>query len=253
MGDIGRCWVDRVRRGARVLFWIVLVSPLVTAIGSLGVTLLTGTRTYERWVVFVPSIGEVLMLISVYALTTAPPCPKEIRVFEGGRQLLRVCAVLTVCGQVARLLAQHIPAWPTMPQVWASERAIESAAIFLVFVYLKTLALRFDQVRLSRSCGVVAWGAALGNLLFVFSLDAMYENLGLSLSTYRILLASRTVFHLVIWMWALQVLWTFGMTLSVATEGRCINCGYPHQGLTEPRCPECGRAFDRPGTVDAPV
>ncbi|HPM24667.1 MAG TPA: hypothetical protein PLP66_12230 [Phycisphaerae bacterium] len=26
-------------------------------------------------------------------------------------------------------------------------------------------------------------------------------------------------------------------------RGECIHCGYPLAGLTEPRCPECGRAF----------
>ena len=27
-------------------------------------------------------------------------------------------------------------------------------------------------------------------------------------------------------------------------EGRCARCGYDLQGLTEPRCPECGTPFD---------
>ena len=28
-------------------------------------------------------------------------------------------------------------------------------------------------------------------------------------------------------------------------EGICARCGYNLTGLTEPRCPECGEAFDR--------
>jgi hypothetical protein len=27
-------------------------------------------------------------------------------------------------------------------------------------------------------------------------------------------------------------------------KGLCLNCGYDLRGLTEPRCPECGKAFD---------
>ena len=28
---------------------------------------------------------------------------------------------------------------------------------------------------------------------------------------------------------------------------RCAHCGYPKRGLPEPRCPECGRPFERLG------
>jgi hypothetical protein len=28
------------------------------------------------------------------------------------------------------------------------------------------------------------------------------------------------------------------------TEGLCLDCNYPLRGLADPRCPECGRAFD---------
>lgn len=32
--------------------------------------------------------------------------------------------------------------------------------------------------------------------------------------------------------------------------GLCLDCGYPREGLTEPRCPECGCAFDRARDTD---
>src|SRR5690242_19490405 len=33
-------------------------------------------------------------------------------------------------------------------------------------------------------------------------------------------------------------------TSDVRRISRCLGCDYPLRGLTEPRCPECGRAFD---------
>ena len=50
------------------------------------------------------------------------------------------------------------------------------------------------------------------------------------------------------------------MTMGVATQPRdvadgatCLGCGYPLRGLSDPRCPECGRAFDPtdPYSVDS--
>jgi hypothetical protein len=35
--------------------------------------------------------------------------------------------------------------------------------------------------------------------------------------------------------------WTQLSTRRWMTSGRCIGCGYPLMGLSEPRCPECGR------------
>ncbi len=29
-------------------------------------------------------------------------------------------------------------------------------------------------------------------------------------------------------------------------RNECVQCGYSLRGLTEPRCPECGMAFDTP-------
>jgi hypothetical protein len=34
---------------------------------------------------------------------------------------------------------------------------------------------------------------------------------------------------------------------------RCLTCGYDLRGLPEPRCPECGRAFDLASDVDHPT
>ena len=96
------------------------------------------------------------------------------------------------------------------------------------------------EARLSRSLGFVGWIAAAGNLLFVLSLEGMYEGFGLSLATYQALLWSRAFLHLVIWICAIRVLWRFVSMISPAAEVRCINCGYSLEGLTSLRCPECG-------------
>lgn len=240
----GNChWVKQVQRGARLLFWVVLVSALLTSTGSTAVAVLGGTRSDLRWVEFVPTLAELLLLVGVYRVTAPIPCPKDLRAPDTSRQALRACAVLAVFGQLGRLLARHIQTWAPMPYVWTGERFVESVAIFLLFLYLSRLAARFEETRLSWSLALVAWLAAIGNLLFIFSLERMYENLVVSLSTYQALLWSRAFLHLVIWIWALRVLWEFGSTVPVAAEGRCINCGYPHEGLTEARCPECGLAF----------
>ena len=185
-------------------------------------------------------LAEVLLLVGVFALTAPVPCPKETRSPDGPRQLLRVCAVLAVLGQFGRFLAGHMQTWARIPYVWAGERLVESIAIFLLFLYLRALAVRFHEARFSRSLGSVAWIAATGNLLFAFSLEGVYEGFGLSLSTYQALLWSRAFLHLVIWICAIRVLWRFGSMISPAAEVRCINCGYSLEGLSNLRCPECG-------------
>lgn len=244
MAGINDHWVRQVRHGTKVLFWALPISVVLSTFGSIGLAVLGGTRSDLRWVALVPAFAGLLLLVGVYGVTAPVPCPEDIKVPDTPRGAVRACAVLAVLGEFARLLARHVRAWPPMPYVWAGERLVVSAAIFLLFLYFRTLAVRFHQARLSQSLWLMAWLGALANLLTIFNLEGMYENLGLSLSTYQILSWSRMSLRFVVWIWAFRLLWTLANRIVIAAQERCINCGYSHVGLTDPRCPECGLAFD---------
>ena len=47
----------------------------------------------------------------------------------------------------------------------------------------------------------------------------------------------------VAWLFFREVRWGFRAKRR-AREGRCVTCGYQLTGLPEPRCPECGTAFN---------
>ena len=243
MTDVHRHWVRHLRRGTRLVFWVVAVSAVLTSTGAVAVAVLTGTRAGLQWVAFVPMFAELLLLAGVYALTAPVSCPRDIRTPDAPRQLLRVCAVLAVLGQLGRFLAVQMQTWPRTPYVWAGERLLESLAILLFFLYLRGLAVRFHEARISRSVGSVAWLAATANLLLVFNLENIYEDVGVSLSTYQALFWSRASFRLVVWIWVLRVLWRFSSEMPRAADGRCSNCGYTLKGLDSQRCPECGMQF----------
>ena len=242
--EIDDHWVKQLRRGIRFLFWAILISVPLTTLGAMAVPFLGGTRSNLRWITLVWTLAELLLLIGVHTLSEPVACPEEIRVTDAPRRLLRICTVLAFLGQVGRLVASHIQSWPRVPYVLVGERLAESIAIFCLFLYLRRLGQRFDQLRLCRSLGLMAWVAAIANVLRIFSLGGMYREFGLSLSTYNALLWSRLSVDFVVWIWALRLLWKCGTRIPVAAEGRCINCGYTREGLTDPRCPECGLAFD---------
>lgn len=244
MTGIENHWVQQVRLGNKLLFWALLISVPLTNLGAMAVPLLGGTRSDLRWITLVWTLAELLLLIGVYTLSAPVACPEEIRITDAPRRLLRICTVLAFPGQVVRLVASHIQSWPHIPYMLAGERLAESVAIFCLFLYLRRLGQRFDQRRLCRSLGLIAWVAAIASVLRILSLGGMYREFGLSLSTYNALFWSRESFRLVVWIWALRLLWKCGARIPVAAEGRCINCGYPQAGLMDPRCPECGLAFD---------
>lgn len=237
-------WVQQVRRGNKVLFRALLISVPLSNLGAMAVPFLGGTRSDLRWITLMWTLAELLLLIGVYTLSAPVACREEIRVTDAPRRLLRICTVLAFLGQVGRLMASHIQSWPHIPYMLAGERLAESVAIFCLFLYLRRLGQRFDQPRLCRSLGLIAWVAAIASVLRIFSLSGLYREFGLSLSTYNALFWSRESFRLVVWIWALRLLWKCVTRIPTATEGRCINCGYPHEGLTDPRCPECGLVFD---------
>ena len=250
MAEAGCKWVLRLGRGAKLVFWITLVSVPLTNIGAMAVPLLGGARSDLRWITLLWTLAELFLLIGVYELSAPTTFPEEIRVPDSPRRLLRICAVLAFCGQADRLMASIIPNWPQIPYMLPGEILVESVAMSCLFLYLKRLAQRFGEASLTRSLGLVAWIGATANLLLILGFESMYEDLGMSLSMYYVLFWSRALFRLVTWVWILRVLWRCSTRIPVAAEGRCLNCGYPYDGLLVHRCPECSLPFGVTGASD---
>jgi len=243
MGDVNRRWVSEVQRGARLLFWVVLVSVLVTNLATASVAVLGGTRQDLRYVAFVPAIAAFVLLMGIYALTTRVPCRRGTEALDAPRRALRVCVVLAVVGRCGRLAVKYIPPMPQSLCVSVGETVVHTVGMFLLFLYLARLAERFDETRLSSSFRLIAWVGPIVSLLLSFGTARISEGLGLSHSTYVLFLVLSVVLGLVAWIWALRLFWKFGTRIQVAAQGRCINCGYSHEGLASPVCPECGLLF----------
>ena len=243
MDNIGRDWPKEVRRGVRLVFWVVLGSALLTCVCSTIVAVFGGDGSGLRWVALVPAVAALLLLGGVYAIAGPIPGIEEIRTADHLRRTLRVCATVAAFGQVARFVAGQIQMWPRMPYLWACERLVEGLTVFLLFIYLRKLAMRFGESRLSRSLGVMACLGALARLRHVLSVEGIAAEFDFSRLGYQVILLSKVAFGLCVGVWALVLLWRFGNRIVVATNDRCFNCGYPHQGLDERRCPECGLSF----------
>ncbi|HUU85414.1 MAG TPA: hypothetical protein VM243_18090 [Phycisphaerae bacterium] len=240
-----RCqWIGRVRSGARLLFWVVLVSVLATNVGAMGVAFLGGSRGDLRWVAFIPAAAGFLLLVGVYLLTAPVPHRGLSASPETQRRLLRICAIAVVIGRCGRLFVRHAPSFPGTSFVWIGESLVQALGILLLFLYLGGLASRFREAGLARSMFVLAWVGPIVSLLLSFTLAYIYQDLGLSRSMHLVLSIVRLSLGLVVWIGALWLMWRFGTRIPAAAEGRCVNCGYSLHGLRDPRCPECGAPWE---------
>jgi hypothetical protein len=226
-----------------MLFWVTLVSDVAIILGATIIALLDASRVWLLWIRFVDAIAGLPLLVGVFLVTRPMPYDMSVRGADGLRRALRLIAMLAVLGELIRYEATAAGTWPAMPCAWTCKSLIVSIAILLLYLYLARLATRFDEANLSRSLVLIAWIAAIANVTIIFSIARIYEVAGMTRFTFYALSGTRRLFALVVWIWALRLLWNFGKRITAATEGRCFNCGYRLEGLQSHRCRECGAAF----------
>lgn len=233
-------WAKRVRSGALVLFWTILLSYSLANLAGFLLPFIGGSGIHLKWIQLIPTAAVWLLFAGAYALTTPLPSKRMTISSEWLRRAVRVLAPLKVAVRVVKTISKftwHLPDtwWFVLPVflVWP-------CAVIATLLYLISLSGRFGLDSLARGlrglvvCYVLLVAIGLGGEIIltgetVLSSAAMYWSLG------------RMAFGLAIWVWGLFLLRRFARHLSYGAEGRCVACGYSLEGLPSPRCPECGQ------------
>lgn len=241
MIDEDRYWVSRIRLGAQILFWSVLVSVLLTNLSAAGIAVFGGTRAHLRWVAFVPAVAGFALLIGIWLVSLPAPRVERHDSWGARVRLLRAVAGLGAVARCVILVLKHTERTRAAPYVWLGVGLVESVSVFLLFMHVRGLSVRFGEGKLGRLSGLTAWISSIGILLITLNTRRLVQELGLSSTMRLVFSAIPLLLGVVAWVLVLQVLWRFGRRIAGAADGKCSNCGYSREGLTDIRCPECGR------------
>jgi hypothetical protein len=228
----------RVHFGARLLFWTLLLAPLATNLLGFALPFVEGDLSHLRWTGLIWTLAALPTVIGVFALTFRAHGDANSWHGDRLRIALRILVCLEVIGRVTRKVSQFTIDPTDTLLLSASIRLVEIAAVLLGIAYLARISRQAHADRLERSWRTLAMAYVLAVLL-----DLLIGRWG-SLDPSRITpTALGIAISIAVWVWGLVLLWRFGVKLADALAGRCLECGYLLQGLPEPRCPECGRAF----------
>ncbi len=244
LGPAGIEWASRVRHATRLLFWTVLASVLLANLLGSVVALAGGTYQMMKWVVVIPVLAGFPILVAILGITRPEPVLASQNGTDGVRTSLRICGVALVASRCGQGVSMHTLDVTDTLYVMGVDTLIESAAIVLLFIYLRGLAARFEEARLARSLSLVAWAFVLEGAGSLFTMGVEHWD-SVPLAAYQLVSNGITLLDLFAGVWGLVTVWRFGDRLPVAAKGRCLCCGYLLKGLTQPRCPECGADWSR--------
>ncbi len=249
--SVDLAWLTRVRFGARVLFWTILLSVLAANIaGSLVPVLaasagLVYTDPLMNWVHLVPTVAGWPLLVGVFTFTTPLPGAGQSPAGEGLRRSLRVLASSDVAYTAANSLSEFTVDITDSPAFWLRRLLVGIAAMLVGLSYLRHLCRRFGSATIGRGLGalllcyvaleVAGWG--------IYAWDQRSQ---MSTAYYLYWVDGTLLCWAFVWIWGLYLLRRFSLRLVQSAEGRCIRCGYALRGLTEARCPECGQTVQAP-------
>jgi hypothetical protein len=238
-------WVKRVRFGALLLFWTILLAPLLANVAGFSVTLTVGIdyEVYMKWIHLIPTLAGCPLLIGVFAVTTPWPSTATPPAGAWLRRFVRPLAAFQVLHQVAITGSEFT--YDITDAVWFALPGylVAVCGTFVGFSYLIFLSTRFGTHALARSLRATAVGYLLvATLIFVWGYLVRYDELS-AWTPWLYAQWATVLAALAIWLWGLVLLRKFAGHLARGLEGRCIACGYSLQGLPEPRCPECGQAL----------
>ncbi len=229
-------WIRHLRRGARWVFWGMLISYLVPTLIGFFLPFFGGDLTYLRWTGLIHAGTGIPIAMGVFALTVRSQAP-EVR--EGRpilRRTLRTFAVLEALGRFAYwggtvAASGEAPYW-----LWIPVRLISVAAVLLGFSYLRQLSRWLDLQNLDGRLRLLMWCYVLVLTLSQLPVDVLVAG-----GMWAMWLSALTL--VAMWVWALTLLHRFGNMLSLMLAGKCVACRYMLCDLPLPRCPECGRPF----------
>ncbi|MCP4593203.1 MAG: hypothetical protein GY842_20900 [bacterium] len=163
-------WIDKLRRGAVLLRWSIVIRLLLwiggTALGFLAAGMGTPASTLQQ-VGLIPMglAASVLGVIAAFLITTQEPRVSYTEDSLNLRWVVRYCTLAGFFGGVVGWGSSFNPsASPFTWGLFVVSTILQLASVvgfFGQFVYFRRFARRIPDSRLARSTGTVMWGVVI--------------------------------------------------------------------------------------------
>ena len=241
----GREVAKRLRKKVRMLFWAELIASATVNLAGIVLPTLAAVFTFSQgraYAVFkdtqlIPPMACTFAVVAIFGLTAG-------NTSHGPKQRLSWTLRLLIIGEFALrwIVAAPSLGLGTKPGVsfWIVRHILYEILVIGLFVAIGTIMRSFSCHRVARSAVRVGFAVAVVDVVTMFGSGAMrawtsvptsfVRNIGLGL-------------ELVVAVCAFMLLWKVQNVLGRIVGLRCIECGYSLEGLSAPRCPECGTDF----------
>lgn len=233
-------WTRKVREGARLLFWVTVLSTVLVGCVAFSLPLIGGTRRDLMWVAVIPACAGLGVAYAVFSITTSEPGGTPIR--SGRRTMLRIIAGLDAVVRLGAPISMALANPANTNYFLVGKNFVRIGFACAFFLYVRSLAIRFGLGKLTRTAGTLVWLFPLSSLAMPLAFDVFGGTIQPNGLLY---FCCDAILKLSVGIWALYFLWRFGNAIILAARGRCLRCGYLLAGLTECRCSECGTPFSR--------
>ena len=226
--------------GGEPLFWTLLVSILIANLAGFVIGLLGIPNQLMKWVSVVPALAAVPIVLGVLALTTPVPGRGHSAEALWIRPAIRVLGSLE---EIGRCVATAFTVSGGIPAVVVAVRDVVFISLVVSsLLYLRMLAVRFGETKIAAWLMVVMYAVVI-DAIFVFLTMPTAQWFDVPIQVYWVSSYAHGILGLLWGICGLVLLWKCGNRLLVVTRNTCLHCGYLLQGLSELRCPECGREF----------
>lgn len=154
-------WLNRLRWGARLLFWVNLAMVVESPMSWLATI---GGAWTAVWYVFSVALS-VTYLVGVFLFTTQEPRLSLTESTWSWRHLMRraliVAVVVGLARNAAQLMDTDIGAWAT----YILSIITYAVVVFSTFAYVRELAVRIPHPRMARSARILKWSLTISFLL----------------------------------------------------------------------------------------
>lgn len=237
-------WPRTIRSGAGLVFWFLLLPPLLTNLVAFMLPFIGGSSAHLKWVGLIYTFGGFPLLVGIMKLTAAPTLGVSKRTFDYTRQVFRVFASADVIARVVKSLLTFASGPGDSLYVVLPLMLLDVAWVVSATVYLTGLCQHFGTRKLVHEMSVAAFGYVVLTIL-IWGLDPTGEKP----RAMALGLVSLFVLSVGMGTWAVSIVWRFRRIVGRICVGRCVDCGYILKGLPGRVCPECGRAFVSPADI----
>ena len=233
---MGHDGFGRTRRGTSLVFWFLLLPPLLSNLAAFVLPLIRAPRGMLAWTSLTYSLGGIPLVFGVLDATVLG----MTQAFDKGMRALAIALRIAVVLDIGTRIVRNAI---VLSQVSVGREGIEAIRLVvdLVFVICGTVymarVLKYLQ-REGLARGIVRYGVAY--CATSFAGVALGTLLGKAWEASMWAANLRFAIYVLLGVWGLVTVWRFKACLTRLTKNQCLACGYSLCALPEPRCPECG-------------